>query len=1067
MRSSGPILALLCLLHGEAVLAQQTTLNMSHDLVPLGIAAQNLTPNTPTLDARPLIQAAVQYTQSHPVQTLTLDQGAYYLLTPQVSYAVLLFSNISNLTVDLAGSTIYFQGPILSEGFVLTECSNFTLTNFTTDFINPPYTHVQLTSVDTANRFLQYQTLAGWPDPSSFNGLVSPIFGAIANWAAVFRNGSIVPGTTRMLLMGPIAGNTLALTQDETPWTQSATLSTLRPGDTVVVTARGGGAPFTVAGGDSITLSNITIYGSPTWAVDFGYTTNSVADGVRVMPRPGSGLIGSNADGIHFSSVRQNNIIRNCYVSRTMDDALIMDNLDPATVVSQDSPTQLTVFRNDNLRFPNQTAVNFVDPNTTTEFAGATIVAQDPPDSVSPPDGQVVLTFDQALPSITAGMGMAYASPSMRGQGSIIEDNLVEDTYGGRGIWIPGVEGVTVQRNVLRRTSLAGIIMHQETDAAIDPDDLGPPAHDVTITDNALEGSLGPAAPGTGLSDALAAITVVSTNNQYFGFASTASNSNISILNNYIADSGLSGIWAGELNGGTIQNNLVIRYSQNSMLGGLFGVPPQFQSEVAQDSLLPIVINSSSTGVADLSNTTSVTSPITAPVTMNPPYAAALSVAGSGSFAVQTAVPNFAWMAVSNSTWLTITSGASGAGTGTVQYAVAANASEVQRTGYITIAGEVFTVIQTTQSVLANPVLGITKTHAGNFAQGQQGVAYTATVANQAGAIPTNGMVTVTETAPAGLTLAAMSGPGWNCSGTSCARGDSLAAGTSYPPITVLANVASNAASQLTNQVSVSGGGSPSASASDPTTVGAAPSGAPVITPGGIGPAFSSSTTIQPGSWVSIYGSNLASTTATWNGDFPTTLGGVTVTIDGKNAYLCYVSPTQINLQAPDDPTTGAVSVTVTNANGSWTATVTLGPVSPSFSLLDVRHVAGIILRSDGSGAYGGGSYDIIGPTGTSLGYQTVAAKAGDSIELFGVGFGPTSPSVPAGQAFSGAAATTNPVQLQIGTITVIPSFAGLSSAGLDQINLMIPAGLGTGDEALVATVSGLQTQPGVVISLQ
>jgi uncharacterized protein (TIGR03437 family) len=135
--------------------------------------------------------------------------------------------------------------------------------------------------------------------------------------------------------------------------------------------------------------------------------------------------------------------------------------------------------------------------------------------------------------------------------------------------------------------------------------------------------------------------------------------------------------------------------------------------------------------------------------------------------------------------------------------------------------------------------------------------------------------------------------------------------------------------------------------------------------------------------------------------------------------------------------------------------------------VLDGRHVTGIILRSDGSGAYGGGTYDILGPTGSSLGYRTVAAKAGDVVELFGVGFGPTTPPVPSGQAFSSAAPTTTPVQLMIGTTIVTPFFAGLSSAGLYQINLTIPAGLGTGDLALVATVDNVQTRSGVVISLQ
>ena len=98
-----------------------------------------------------------------------------------------------------------------------------------------------------------------------------------------------------------------------------------------------------------------------------------------------------------------------------------------------------------------------------------------------------------------------------------------------------------------------------------------------------------------------------------------------------------------------------------------------------------------------------------------------------------------------------------------------------------------------------------------------------------------------------------------------------------------------------------------------------------------------------------------------------------------------------------------------------------------SFFLRGAKHVAGIILRGDGSGAYGGGTYDIIGPTGTSLGYPTVAARAGDLVELYGAGLGPTNPSVPAAQVFSGAAPTINPVTLGINGVSVTPTFAGLS----------------------------------------
>jgi uncharacterized protein (TIGR03437 family) len=245
----------------------------------------------------------------------------------------------------------------------------------------------------------------------------------------------------------------------------------------------------------------------------------------------------------------------------------------------------------------------------------------------------------------------------------------------------------------------------------------------------------------------------------------------------------------------------------------------------------------------------------------------------------------------------------------------------------------------------------------------------------------------------------------------------------------------------------------------------------PAITSGGIVAVDSTVTTIQPGEFVSIYGTNLGpASPATWTGVFVTSLGGTSVTIDGNAAYLTYAGPTQINAQAPNDSntTTRSVNVSVTTTGGGTaTSTVTLAPFAPSFLLFDSKHVTGIIVRTDGSGSQGGGTYDLLGPTGTSLGYPTVAAKAGDTVQLYAVGLGPTNPPVPAGQTFSSSAPTTNQVNLLINNMSVLPSFAGLDSSLLYQINLTVPAGLGTGDAPLLATVAGAQTQSGVVISLQ
>lgn len=256
-------------------------------------------------------------------------------------------------------------------------------------------------------------------------------------------------------------------------------------------------------------------------------------------------------------------------------------------------------------------------------------------------------------------------------------------------------------------------------------------------------------------------------------------------------------------------------------------------------------------------------------------------------------------------------------------------------------------------------------------------------------------------------------------------------------------------------------------------TTGANIGGPPTINAGGAVTLNGTANVIQPGAWFSIYGTNLifGSVPQVWSGNYPTILGGTSVTINNKPAYLWYAGATQLNLQAPDDATRGVVNVAVTTSSGTAASTVTLADQSPAWNLLgDNKHVADIIVRPDGSGAYGSGSgsYDIIGPTGTSLGYKTVAAKAGDTIVLFGGGFGPTSPPIPAGQAYSGPAATAIAnIAVTINSHPVSSFFTGVASPGLFQFNITLPSGLGTGDQPLSAVVNSVSTPAGAVIALQ
>ncbi|MCD6169583.1 MAG: hypothetical protein J7J76_03395, partial [Candidatus Latescibacteria bacterium] len=69
------------------------------------------------------------------------------------------------------------------------------------------------------------------------------------------------------------------------------------------------------------------------------------------------------------------------------------------------------------------------------------------------------------------------------------------------------------------------------------------------------------------------------------------------------------------------------------------------------------------------------------------------SSGGTGSVGVTTE-SGCEWTAVSNAGWITITSGSSGTGSGTVNYSVSENTGKRSRTGTMTIAGKTFTVTQ-------------------------------------------------------------------------------------------------------------------------------------------------------------------------------------------------------------------------------------------------------------------------------------------------------------------------------------------------------------------------------------
>ena len=239
------------------------------------------------------------------------------------------------------------------------------------------------------------------------------------------------------------------------------------------------------------------------------------------------------------------------------------------------------------------------------------------------------------------------------------------------------------------------------------------------------------------------------------------------------------------------------------------------------------------------------------------------------------------------------------------------------------------------------------------------------------------------------------------------------------------------------------------------------PVGLPVIT--GVSNAAGGQPGVFPGSFISIYGANLTPVSDDWsnsiaNGQLPTQLGGVSVTIGGKPAYIAQMIPTQINAQAPDIGV-GPMQVIVTTPSGSSSAyTVNSQQYGPAFWPWPGSQP--VATHAD---------YTLAAKNGTFPGTTTVPAKPGEVITLWGTGFGPVVPPVPAGQVpgqYAGAM-TTNLVTVSLNGTSIAVLGAALSTYPGDyQVAIQIPASIASGDYTLAATIGRVST-PTMLFTVQ
>jgi uncharacterized protein (TIGR03437 family) len=240
--------------------------------------------------------------------------------------------------------------------------------------------------------------------------------------------------------------------------------------------------------------------------------------------------------------------------------------------------------------------------------------------------------------------------------------------------------------------------------------------------------------------------------------------------------------------------------------------------------------------------------------------------------------------------------------------------------------------------------------------------------------------------------------------------------------------------------------------------------GAPSIASGGVvsAAAFGGFTSIAPGSWIEIYGSNFSASAREWAGsDFigtnaPTALDRTSVTIGGQQAFVRYISPGQVNAQVPSTIALGQQQIVVSSAvasSAAYNITVSLTQpgllAPPSFKIGDKQYVVA---------QFPDGTYVL--PTNAIPGVASRPAKPGETIILYGIGFGPVS-GVSAGQIAPASSALIVPPQISFGPSSATLAYAGLAGGfvGLYQFNVVVPNVAANAALPLTFTLSGTTGQ--------
>lgn len=433
-----------------------------------------------------------------------------------------------------------------------------------------------------------------------------------------------------------------------------------------------------------------------------------------------------------------------------------------------------------------------------------------------------------------------------------------------------------------------------------------------------------------------------------------------------------------------------------------------------------------------ISNALTIAVPLTLPsAALNTAYAPVTVIAGGG-------LPPYTWSATGLPSGLSIA-----AATGTIS-GTPTTAAGTPYSITVTVTDSRGVTASMPYTLAVNSPLSISGPAA--LPSGTVGAAYPSTTVTASGG---SGVYTWSATGlPSGLSIAATTGAITGTPGAGTAGSASVV-------------------------VTVTDSSSNTATKSYSLTINPGPSIAPVISTASAsteGQGF-----IAPNTWLSIYGSNFAAAgfTDTWTqsikssstGALPILLDGVSVMVGGVPAYVSYLSATQINVLTANIGF-GPLQVTVTTSGGTSNAvTITAQQNIPGF--FELPNAAGLTPGdSTQQPTATHQDYSVAVANGTYPGTTTVPAKPGETIILWGSGFGPTTPTIPFGVGIptTPTFSTQNPVSVSINgapaTVYQNDAFLASGNAGLFQLGVTVPASLPNGSYSITTTVGGVTSAP-------